>query len=82
MSRALLKFSGGSIHNYATIVDDSPSPNRASRARRAATRAGISLHPFTRRNPFAASSTLAATQRSTIVPPASVSRCAVHGACD
>ena len=24
MSRALLKFSGGSIHNYATIIDDSP----------------------------------------------------------
>ena len=69
MSRALLKFSGGSVYDYATISDDSPSPNRASRARRAATRAGISLHPFTRRNPFAASSTPAATQRRTIVPP-------------
>ena len=69
MSRALLKFSGGSVHDYATISADSPSPSRASRARRAATSAGIFLHPFTRRNPFAASSTPAATQRSTIVPP-------------
>ena len=69
MSRALLKFSGGSVYDYATISDDSPSPNRASRARSAATSAGISLHPFTRRNPFAASSTPAATQRRTIVPP-------------
>ena len=64
-----VKLSGGSVHDYATIADDSPRPSRASRARRAATRAGISLHPFTRRNPFAASSTPAATQRSTIVPP-------------
>ena len=29
----------------------------------------MSLHPFTRRNPFAASNTPAATQRSTTVPP-------------
>ena len=29
----------------------------------------MSVHPFTRRNPFAASNTPAATQRSTIVPP-------------
>ena len=42
MSRALLKLSGGSVHDYATISADSPSPNRASRARRAATSAGIS----------------------------------------
>ena len=42
MSRALLKLSGGSVHDYATISDDSPSPSRASRARRAATSAGIS----------------------------------------
>ena len=35
MSRALLKLSGGSVHDYATISADSPSPNRASRARRA-----------------------------------------------
>ena len=40
MSRALLKLSGGSVHDYATISDDSPSPSRASRARRAATSAG------------------------------------------
>ncbi len=32
MSRALLKLSGGSVHDYATISDDSPSPRRASRA--------------------------------------------------
>ena len=69
MSRALLKLSSGSVHDYATIADDSPSPSRASRARRAVTSAGISLHPLTRRNPFAASSTPAATHRSTIVPP-------------
>ena len=69
MSRALLKLSGSLVHDYATISDDAPSPNRASRARRAATSAGISCHPCTRRNPFAASSTPAATQRSTIVPP-------------
>ena len=69
MSRGLLKLSGGSVHDYATISDDSPSPSRASRARRAATSAGISLHPFTRRNPLAASSTPAVTPRSTIVPP-------------
>ena len=42
MSRALLKLSGGSVHDYATISADSPSPSRASRARRAATSAGIS----------------------------------------
>ena len=42
MSRALLKLSGRLVHDYATISDDSPSPNRASRARRAATSAGIS----------------------------------------
>ena len=42
MSRALLKLSGSLVHDYATISDDSPSPNRASRARRAATSAGIS----------------------------------------
>ena len=42
MSRALLKLSGNLVHDYATISDDSPSPNRASRARRAATSAGIS----------------------------------------
>ena len=42
MSRALLKLSGSLVHDYATIADDSPSPNRASRARRAATSAGIS----------------------------------------
>ena len=42
MSRTLLKLSGGSVHGYATISDDSPSPSRASRARRAATSAGIS----------------------------------------
>ena len=24
MSRALLKFNGGSVHDYATIADDSP----------------------------------------------------------
>ena len=42
MSRALLKLSGRLVHDYATIADDSPSPNRASRARRAATSAGIS----------------------------------------
>ena len=41
MSRALLKLSGSLVHDYATISDDSPSPNRASRARRAATSAGI-----------------------------------------
>ncbi len=41
MSRALLKFNGGSVHDYATIADDSPRPSRASRARRAATSAGI-----------------------------------------
>ena len=69
MSLALLKFSGGPVHDYATISDDSPNPSCASRTRRAATSAGISLHPFTRRNPWAASSTPAATQRSTIVPP-------------
>ena len=69
MSRALLKLSSGSVHDYATIADDSPSPSRASRARRAVTSAGISLHPLTRRNPFAASSTPAATHRSTIVRP-------------
>ena len=40
--RALLKLSGSLVHDYATISDDSPSPNRASRARRAATSAGIS----------------------------------------
>ena len=38
----LLKLSGSLVHDYATISDDSPSPNRASRARRAATSAGIS----------------------------------------
>ena len=37
-----LKFNGGSVHDYATIADDSPRPSRASRARRAATNAGIS----------------------------------------
>ena len=42
MSRTLLKLSGSLVHDYATIPDDSPSPNRASRARRAATSAGIS----------------------------------------
>ena len=42
MSRALLKLSGSLVHDYATISDDSPSPNRASRARRAATSAGRS----------------------------------------
>ena len=42
MSRALLKLRGSLVHDYATISDDSPSPNRASRARRAATSAGIS----------------------------------------
>ena len=42
MSRALLKLSGSLVHDYATIFDDSPSPNRAARARRAATSAGIS----------------------------------------
>ena len=42
MSRALLKLSGSLVHDYATIADDSPSPNRASRARRAATSAGMS----------------------------------------
>ena len=42
MSSALLKLSGSLVHDYATISDDSPSPNRASRARRAATSAGIS----------------------------------------
>ena len=42
MSRALLKFNDGSVHDYATIADDSPRPSRASRARRAATSAGIS----------------------------------------
>ena len=42
MSRALLKFNGGSVHDYATIADDSPRPSRASRARRAATSASIS----------------------------------------
>ena len=42
MSRALLKLSGSLVHDYATIADDSPSPNRASRARRAATSASIS----------------------------------------
>ena len=42
MSRALLKFNGGSVHDYATIADDSPKPSRASRARRAATSASIS----------------------------------------
>ena len=42
MSRALLKLSGSLVHDYATISDDSPSPNRASPARRAATSAGIS----------------------------------------
>ena len=42
MSRALLKLSGSLVHDYATISDDSPSPNRWSRARRAATSAGIS----------------------------------------
>ena len=42
MSRALLKLSGSLVHDYATISDDSPSPNRASRARRAATSASIS----------------------------------------
>ena len=46
MSRALLKLSSGSVHDYATISDDSPSPRRASRARRAATSAclGAQLH--------------------------------------
>ena len=42
MSCALLKLSGSLVHDYATISDDSPSPNRAARARRAATSAGIS----------------------------------------
>ena len=42
MSRELLKLSGSLVHDYATISDDSPSPNRASRARRAVTSAGIS----------------------------------------
>ena len=42
MSRELLKLSGSLVHDYATISDDSPSPNRASRTRRAATSAGIS----------------------------------------
>ena len=42
MSRELLKLSGSLVHDDATISDDSPSPNRASRARRAATSAGIS----------------------------------------
>ena len=42
MSRALLKFNGGSVHDYATIADDFPRPSRASRARRAATSVGIS----------------------------------------
>ena len=42
MSRELLKLSGSLVHDYATISDDSPSPNRASRARRAATSASIS----------------------------------------
>ena len=27
MSRALLKLSGSLVHDYATIADDSPSPN-------------------------------------------------------
>ena len=27
MSRALLKFNGGSVHDYATIADDSPRPS-------------------------------------------------------
>ena len=42
MSRELLKLSGSLVHDDATISDDSPSPNRASRAKRAATSAGIS----------------------------------------
>ena len=29
MSRELLKLSGSLVHDYATISDDSPSPNRA-----------------------------------------------------
>ena len=37
MSLALLKLSGDSVHDYATISDDSPSPSYASRARSAAT---------------------------------------------
>ena len=37
MSLALLKLSGDSVHDYATISDDSPSPSCASRARSAAT---------------------------------------------
>ena len=60
-------------HPYS---DDFPSPRRTSCARRSATSAGISWHPFTRRNPFAASSTLAATHRSTIVSWDHVSLCA------
>ena len=31
MSLALLKFSGGPVHDYATISDDSPNPSCASR---------------------------------------------------
>ena len=37
LSLALLKLSGDSVHDYATISDDSPSPSCASRARSAAT---------------------------------------------
>ena len=67
MSRALLKLSGGRFtRNHRRRL---PEAQPRVAPRRAATRAGISLHPFTRRNPFAASSTPAATQRSTIVPP-------------
>ena len=47
-SRALLKLSGSLVHDYATISDDSPSPNRASRATEGSDQRGhilTSLHP-------------------------------------
>ena len=70
MSLRLLKFSGGSVDGYEErqIVDAVTRPSCPSRARSAATSVGMSAYPFSRRKPFTASKTPAATQRGIIWP--------------
>src|SRR5262249_7192145 len=68
MSLRLLKFSGGSGDDYAICRSSLAAvrPSCRSRARSAATSIGMSAYPFTRRKPFTASKTPAATHRSII----------------
>ena len=65
----------------ALVRAKSSVENRSSRSRalvNAVTSMGMSLYPFTRRHPLAASSTPAATQRSTIVHPAPAFHVPLH----